>query len=124
MKSFDEFVNESLIQNIKDPGFNGSDPKAIEVHNQGVGGVRTLQGHRDQIVKLLEQMLKDAKMAEKNHKNAYYNIDKILGLANPERMGGVFLPYLKNHQIAIEELENLRKRGGSGKGRTVPRGLL
>ena len=34
MKSFDEFVNESLIQNIKDPGFNGSDPKSVEIHNR------------------------------------------------------------------------------------------
>jgi hypothetical protein len=124
MKSFDEFVNESLIQNIKDPGFDGSDPKAIEVHNQGVGGVRSLQGHRDQIVKLLEQMLKDAKMAQKNHKLAHFSLGKVLSLADPQSLGGVFLAYLKNHQEAVEELESLRRRGGSGPGRTVPKGLV
>jgi len=124
MKSFDEFVNESLIQNIKDPGFNGSDPKAIEVHNQGVGGVRTLQGHRDQIVKLLEQMLKDAKMAQKNHKLAHFSLAKVLSLADPQSLGGVLLPYLKNHQTAVEELESLRRRGGRGAGKTIPKGLV
>ena len=124
MKSFDEFVNESLIQNIKDPGFNGSDPKAIEVHNQGVGGVRTLQGHRDQIVKLLEQMLKDAKMAQKNHKLAHFSLGKVLSLVDPESLGGVLLPYLRNHQTAVEELESLRRRGGRGAGKTIPKGLV
>jgi hypothetical protein len=123
-ESNDELFENGLIQNLDSDDFDGADPEKIQVWNQGIGGTRSLQGHRKRIVQLLEQMLKDAKMAEKNHKNAYYNIDKILGLANPERMGGVFLPYLKNHQIAIEELENLRKRGGSGKGRTVPRGLI
>lgn len=124
MKSFDEFVNESILQNIKDPGFNGSDPKSVEVHNQGVGGVRTLQGHRDQIVRLLEQMLKDAKMAQKNHKLAHFKIGQILSLVDPESLGGVLLPYLRNHQEAVEELEKLRKRGGRGAGRTVPKGLV
>lgn len=124
MKSFNEFVNESLIQNIKDPGFDGSDPKSIEVHNQGVGGVRTLQGHRDQIVKILEQMLKEAKKAQKNHSMAHWHLDSVLSLADPQRMGGVLLPYLKNHQTAVEELESLRRRGGSGPGRTIPKGLV
>jgi hypothetical protein len=119
-----EIIEENVIQNIQAEDFNGADPDTIEVHNAGVGGVRTLQQHRTKIVKLLEQMLKDAKMAEKNHKLSYYSVDKILGLVDPERLGGVFLPYLRNHQAAVEELENLRKRGGSGKGKTVPKGLL
>lgn len=119
-----EIIEENIIQNIQSEDFDGANPDTIEVHNTGVGGVRTLQQHRTKIVNLLEQMLKDAKMAEKNHKLSYYSVDKILGLVDPERLGGVFLPYLRNHQAAVEELENLRKRGGSGKGRTVPRGLL
>lgn len=119
-----EIIEENIIQNIQSEDFDGSDPDTIEIHNAGVGGVRTLQGHREKTVKILEQMLKDAKMAEKNHKLAYYSTDKILSLADPERLGGVFLSYLRNHQSAVEELENLRKRGGSGKGRTVPKGLL
>jgi hypothetical protein len=119
-----EIIEENVIQNIQSEDFDGADPDTIEVHNAGVGGVRTLQQHRTKIVKLLEEMLKSAKMAEKNHKLSYYNIDKILGLVDPERLGGVFLPYLRNHQAAVEELENLRKRGGSGKGKTVPKGLL
>ena len=125
MKSFEDFLNESnLIQNVKDPNFKGSDPNTIEVHNQGVGGVRTLQGHRDQIVKILEEMLKHAKMAQKNHSMAHFHIGNALALADPKAMGGVLLPYLKNHQTAIEELESLRKRGGSGPGRTIPKGLI
>jgi hypothetical protein len=125
MKSFDEFLNENnIIQNLKDPSFDGSDPSSIQVHNQGVGGVRSLQGHREQIVRLLEEMLKQAKMAEKNHKLAHFNIGKILNLADPESLGGVFLRYLKNHQMAVEELEQARRRGGSGPGRTVPKGLV
>lgn len=124
MKSFDEFVNESLIQNIKDPGFDGSDPKAVEIHNRGVGGVRTLQGHRDQIVRILEDMLKNAKKAQKDHKMAHWHLDKVLQFADPQKLGGVLLPYLRNHQEGIEELEALRRRGGSGPGRTVPKGLI
>jgi len=119
-----EIIEENVIQNIQAEDFDGADPNTIEVHNTGVGGVRTLQQHREKIVKLLEQMLKDAKMAEKNHKLAYYSTDNILNKVDPERLGGVFLPYLRNHQAAVEELEDLRKRGGSGKGKTVPRGLL
>jgi len=119
-----EIIEENVIQNIQAEDFDGANPDTIEVHNTGVGGVRTLQQHRTKIVKLLEQMLKDAKMAEKNHKLAYYSTDNILNKVDPERLGGVFLPYLRNHQAAVEELEDLRKRGGSGKGKTVPRGLL
>lgn len=119
-----EVIEENVIQNIQSEEFDGSNPDTIEVHNAGVGGVRTLQQHRTKIVQLLEQMLKEAKMAEKNHKLAYYNVGNILSLADPQRLGGVFLPYLRNHQAAVEELENLRKRGGSGKGKTVPKGLL
>lgn len=119
-----EIIEENVIQNIQSEDFDGADPNTIEIHNAGVGGVRTLQQHRERIVKLLEQMLKDAKMAEKNHKLAYYNVENILSLTDPEKMGGVFLPYLRNHQTAVEELENLRKRGGGGKGKTVPKGLL
>ena len=120
-----EMIEENyIVQNIKSEDFDGADPDTIEVWNAGIGGVRTLQQHREKTVRILEQMLKDAKTAEKNHKLAYYNTDKILSLADPERLGGVFLLYLKNHQTAVEELENLRKRGGSGKGKTVPRGLL
>jgi len=89
-----------------------------------VGGVRTLQGHRDQIVKLLEQMLKDAKMAQKNHKLAHFSLAKVLSLADPQSLGGVLLPYLKNHQTAVEELESLRRRGGRGAGKTIPKGLV
>jgi hypothetical protein len=125
MKSFDEFLNENnILQNIKDPGFDGSDPNTIEIWNQGVGGVRSMQGHRDHIVRLLEQMLKDAKMAQKNHKLAHFKIGQILSLADPESVGGVFLRYLKNHQMGVEELEQLRRKGGSGPGRTVPKGLV
>jgi hypothetical protein len=119
-----EIIEENVIQNVQAEDFDGADPDTIEVHNAGVGGVRTLQQHRTKIVKLLEEMLKSAKMAEKNHKLSYYSVDKILSLVDPERLGGVFLPYLRNHQAAVEELENLRKRGGSGKGKTVPKGLL
>jgi hypothetical protein len=119
-----EPINEGVIQNTMDPKFNGSDPKTIEVHNQGVGGISTLQGHRDRIVGLLEEMLKSAKMAQKNHKLAHFSIEKIISLADPQKMGGVLLPYLKNHQAAVEELESMRKRGGSGAGRTVPKGLV
>jgi hypothetical protein len=124
MKSFTEFVNEGLINNLKDPQFNGSDPSSIEIYNQGVGGVRSLQGHRDHIVNLLEEMLKEAKSAQKNHKMAHWHIGKILSLADPEKMSGVFLSYLRNHQAAIEELENTRKKGGSGPGKTIPKGLI
>jgi hypothetical protein len=119
-----EIIEENVIQNVQAEDFDGADPDTIEVHNAGVGGVRTLQQHRTKIVKLLEEMLKSAKMAEKKHKLSYYSVDKILSLVDPERLGGVFLPYLRNHQAAVEELENLRKRGGSGKGKTVPKGLL
>jgi hypothetical protein len=124
MISFEEFVNEGLISNIKDPQFNGSDPLSIDIYNQGVGGVRSLQGHRDYIVKLLEEMLKNAKSAQKNHKLAHWYIGKVLNLVDPERMTGVFLSYLRNHQSAIEELENARKKGGSGPGKTIPKGLI
>lgn len=117
-------VNEGVIQNLDSAEFNGADPKTIEVHNQGVGGVHSLQGMRTHIVKLLEQMLKDAKMAEKNHELAHYSISKIQSIADPTKMGGVFLKYIENHQKAVEELENTRKRGGSGKGRTIPKGLI
>ena len=119
-----EAIEENVIQNIQAEDFDGSDPSTIEIHNAGIGGVRTLQQHRTKIVKLLEEMLKSAKMAERNHKLSYFSVDKILSLVDPERLGGVFLPYLKNHQTAVEELEDLRKRGGSGKGKTVPKGLL
>lgn len=120
----DELFESGLIQNLKSDDFDGADPEKIQVWNAGVGGTRSLQGHRKRIVQLLEQMLKDAKMAEKSHKNAYYSIDKILMLADDSRLGGVFMTYLKNHQDAVMELESLRKRGGSGKGKTVPRGLV
>jgi len=123
-ESQDEIVIENLIQNLKSDDFDGSNPDTIEVWNQGVGGTRSLQLHRRRIVTLLEQMLKDAKSAEKSHKNAYYSIEKILGLVDETRLGGVFMTYLKNHQAAVMELESLRKRGGSGKGKTVPRGLV
>jgi hypothetical protein len=124
MKSFNEFVNEGIVNNIKDPRFDGSDPSSIEIHNQGIGGVNSLQGHRDQIVRLLEQMLTDAKMAQKNHKLAHYSIGKVLSLADDDRVTGVLLTYLKNHQTAVEELESVRKRGGSGPGKTIPKGLI
>lgn len=129
IKSIENFlnenhINENLIQNPKDSKFDGNDPKSIEIYNRGVGGVRSLQGHRDHIVILLEKMLKDAKTAKKNHKLAHYSIGKILNLADPNEIGGVFLHYLKNHQKAIEELESMRKRGGSGKGKTIPKGLI
>jgi hypothetical protein len=119
-----EIVENVVLQNINSEEFDGSDPKTIEVWNAGVGGVRTLQQHREQIVKMLEQMLKDAETAEKNHKIAHYSIEKILGLMDEARIGGVFLKYLKNHQAAVEELENMRKRGGSGKNKTIPKGLI
>jgi len=125
MLNFDDFLNENnIVQNFKDPGFDGSDPETIQVHNQGVGGVRSLQGHRDQIVRLLEVMLKDAKMAQKNHKLAHFKIGQVLALADPEALGGVLLRYLKNHQMAVEELEKTRRKGGSGSGRTIPKGLV
>jgi hypothetical protein len=125
MKSFEDFLNENnLIQNKIDPSFDGNDPKTIEVHNQDVGGVRSLQGHRDQIVKILEEMLKHAKSAQGNHKMAHYHIGNVLALTDPKAMGGVLLPYLKNHQAAVEELESLRRKGGKGPGRTVPKGLI
>ena len=120
----DELFESGLIQNLKSDDFDGADPEKIQIWNAGVGGTRSLQGHRRRIVQQLEQMLKDAKMAEKNHKNAYYSIEKILLLVDETRLGGVFMTYLKNHQDAVMELESLRKRGGSGKGRTVPRGLI
>jgi len=133
-KKYNDFINEdqvdemeimeNLIQNVKSDEFDGSDPNTIEVWNQGIGGTRSLQLHRKQIVKLLEKMLDEAKSAEKSHKNAYYSIDNILSLADESRLGGVFMKYLKNHQEAVMELESLRKRGGSGKGKTVPRGLI
>lgn len=124
MKLFKDFINENIIQNIKDSQFNGADPSTIEVYNQGVGGVRSLQGHRDQIVRLLEDMLKEAKSAQKNHKMSHWHVQKILNLADPQQMSGVFLPYLRNHQAAVEELENTRKRGGGGAGKTIPKGLI
>lgn len=128
MKRYKEFVKESFVQNVvqndKDPKFDGADPSSIEIHNRGIGGVNSLQGHRDQIVKLLEQMLADAKMAQKNHKLAYYSVSKILSLADDDRMTGVLLTYLKNHQKAVEELEEIRKKGGSGAGKSIPKGLI
>lgn len=128
MKSYKDFISESFVQNIvqndKDPNFDGSDPSSIEIHNRGIGGVNSLQGHRDQIVRILEQMLSDAKMAQKNHKLAHYSIGKILSLADDDRMTGVLLTYLKNHQQAIEELEAIRRKGGSGAGKSIPKGLI
>lgn len=120
----EDVLEEGVIQNLNSDDFDGADPKTIDVHNQGVGGVRSLQGHRDQVVRLLEEMLKEAKKAQKNHKMAHWHIDKVLGLADPQKMGGVLLPYLKNHQAAVEELESIRKRGGSGKNKTIPKGLI
>ncbi len=55
---------------------------------------------------------------------AHWHLDKVLQFADPQKMGGVLLPYLNNHQTAIEEVESLRRRGGSGSGRTVPKGLV
>lgn len=120
----EEVLEEGVIQNLNSDEFDGADPKTIEVHNQRVGGVRTLQGHRDQVVRILEEMLKEAKKAQKNHKMAHWHIEKVLNLSDPQKMGGVLLPYLKNHQSAIEELESIRKRGGSGKNKTIPKGLI
>jgi hypothetical protein len=128
MKSYKDFISESFVQNVvqndKDPNFDGADPSSIEIHNRGIGGVNSLQGHRDQIVRLLEQMLADAKMAQKNNKLAHYSIAKILSLADPDRITGVLLTYLKNHQTAIEELEAIRRKGGSGAGKSIPKGLI
>lgn len=124
LESEDTAISENLIQNIDSADFDGADPSKIDVHNQGVGGVHTLQGMRTRIVKLLEEMLKDAKMAEKNHKLAHFSLSKVQGLADPTKMGGVFLKYLENHQAAVEELESIRRRGGSGKGKTIPKGLI
>lgn len=128
MKNYKDFIKESFVQNVvqndKDPNFDGADPSSIEIHNRGIGGVNSLQGHRDQIVRLLEQMLADAKMAQKNHKLAHYSISKILSLADPDRVTGVLLTYLKNHQTAIEELEAIRRKGGSGAGKSIPKGLI
>lgn len=128
MKSYKDFISESFVQNVvqndKDPNFDGSNPSSIEIHNRGIGGVTSLQGHRDQIVKMLEKMLADAKMAQKNHKLAYYSIAQVLSLADDDRMTGVFLTYLKNHQKAIEELEEIRRKGGSGAGKSIPKGLI
>lgn len=124
MKNYDEFINEGIIQNAKDKKFNGADPKTIEVHLKGVGGTYSLQGIRTRIVHLLEDMLKDAKMAEKNHELAHFNISKVLSLADPKALGGVLLPYLNAHQEAIEELESMRKKGGSGPSRTIPKNLI
>jgi len=117
-------LNEGVIQNLNSPEFNGEDPKSIEVHNQGVGGVNTLQGMRSQIVKILEQMLTDAKTAERNHKLAHWSIGKVQSLVDPTKTTGVLLKYLENHQAAVEELESVRKRGGSGAGKTIPKGLI
>ena len=119
-----EELNEGVIQNINDPEFDGSDPKTIQVHNQGVGGVHSLQGMRSRIVSLLEQMLQDAKMAEKNHKLAHYSISKVQSIADPTKMSGVFLKYIENHQAAVEELEEIRRKGGSGAGKSIPKGLI
>lgn len=124
-ESYDEFLNENqYVQNLKDADFDGADPSKIEIHNVGVGGVNSLEGHRRRIVQLLEDMLKSAKAAEKDHKNAHHNIKKVLSLVDPESMSGVLLPYLKNHQAAVEELESIRRRGGGGPGKTIPKGLV
>lgn len=117
----EDYITESYIQNLKEPNFDASNPDKIEIYNQGVGGVRSLKQHRKSIVNMLEKMLKHAKKAEKDHRNSYDEIDKILSIADPDKMSGVFLYYLRNHQSAIEELENKRKRGGSGNINTIPK---
>lgn len=117
-------LQEGVIQNANSPQFDGGDPTKIQVHNAGVGGVNSLQGHRDQIVRILEEMLKSAQAAQKDHNVAHFSINRVINLADPRRASGVLMTYLENHQKAVEELEAMRRKGGAGAGRTVPKGLI
>ena len=111
-KKSQELIEESLIQSWNDEKFNGSKPETVQVHNQGVGGVQSLQGMRKRVVSLLEECLEYARNAEKSNDRAFYNFRNILALVDPKSVSGVLIPYLKNHQAAMEELEEKRKKGG------------
>lgn len=111
-KKSQEIIEESLVQNWNEDSFDASKPETIQVHNQGVGGVNSLQGMRKRVVAVLEECLEKAKAAEKNNTHAYSYYRQILGLLDPKSTAGVMLPYLQNHQKAVEELEDKRKKGG------------
>jgi hypothetical protein len=112
LKESQIIIEESLIQNWSDEKFDASKPETVQVHNQGVGGVNSLQGMRKRIVSILEDCLERARDAEKNNDRAFYDIRNILGLVDPKALSGVLIPYLKNHQAAMLELEEKRKKGG------------
>jgi hypothetical protein len=122
-KKSQEIVSESLIQNWNDEKFDGNDPSTIQVHNQGVGGVNSLQNMRKRVIQVLEDCLEKAKMAEKRNDLAYFEFNYILGLVDPKSVGGILIPYLKNHQIAMEELEEKRKKGGKIANK-IPKNLI
>lgn len=122
-KKSQEIIEESLVQNWNDEKFDASKPETVQVHNQGVGGVNSLQGMRKRIVQVLEECLEKAKTAESKNDLAYFEIQSILGLVDPKSMGGVLIPYLKNHQAAMEELEEKRKKGGKFSSK-IPKGLI
>jgi regulator of sirC expression with transglutaminase-like and TPR domain len=122
-KKSQEIVQESLVQNWNDEKFDASKPDTVMVHNQGVGGVHSLQGMRKRVVQILEDCLEKAKMAESKNDLAYFEYKQILSLLDPKSMSGVLIPYLKNHQAAIEELEEKRKKGGKLANR-IPKDLL
>jgi hypothetical protein len=121
-KKSQEIISESLVQNWNDPNFDASKPETVQVHNQGVGGVHSLQGMRKRVVQILEECLEKAKMAEKNNDLAHFEYRGILGLVDPKSMGGVLIPYLKNHQAAVEEMEVKRQQGGEFS-KKIPKGL-
>jgi len=111
-KKSQEIIEESLVQNWNDDKFDASKPDTVQVYNEGVGGVQSLQGMRNKVVSVLEECLKRAKAAQKDNSGAYSDFKQILALVDPKAATGILIPYLKNHQTAIEELEEKRKKGG------------
>jgi hypothetical protein len=122
-KQSQEIVSESLVQNWEDEKFDASKPETVQVHNQGVGGVMSLHSMRKRVIQILEDCLEKAKMAEKKNELAHFEFNYILSLLDPKSSSGVLLPYLKNHQAAVEELEEKRKKGGKFANK-IPKNLI
>lgn len=103
-----ELLSEAnLITNFSDPNFDGGDPEKIEHRVGDLGQVMSLQGTRRRIVELLKGMTKEAEYTIRGHKYSHSSMSKI------KKEMELLSRYIDAHQRVIEELEAIRKKGGS-----------
>lgn len=97
----------NLITNFSDPNFDGGDPDKIEHRVGDLGQVITLQQTRNKITELLKKMTKESESATRSHKYSHMAMGQIKSDMK------LLHHYMDAHQRVIEELEDIRKKGGS-----------